>query len=485
MSISGGLTSALSGLTAASKAAEVVSNNIANATTPGYGRRVLRTSSRVVGSGGQGVRITGISRISNPIAIRDRRLSEATVGDRSGRASFLQRVEQALGTPDQASSLSGRIASFDAALVEAASRPESEARLSRAMESAKSILQLMNTASREIQTARATADDQITAQVSFLNSTLEKIAEANQQIRENQGSGRETAGLMDERQQLVDSISTILPLREAERENGQIALYASDGTVILDRKAGVFGFDPVGVVTPGMTIGSGALSGLTLNGRDVRTSGDRSPITGGAMASQFAVRDELAVAAQARLDAVARDLVERFQDSGLDASRAPGDPGLFTDDGAAFVAADEPGLSQRISLNAGVDPAQGGALWRLRDGLGATAPGFSGDARLLTALQGALTLPRTPVSGGFMLGDRSFSTLGADLLSGISTARLQADGDMSFAQSHADTMRQIELQDGVDTDQEMQNLLLIEQTYAANAKVVKTISDLIDLLLGM
>jgi flagellar hook-associated protein 1 FlgK len=132
-----------------------------------------------------------------------------------------------------------------------------------------------------------------------------------------------------------------------------------------------------------------------------------------------------------------------------------------------------------------VDPLQGGELWRLRDGLGAAAPGHSGDATLLNALQGALVQPRTPVSGGFMTGERSFATLGADLLSGISSARLQADGDVSFAQGHADTMRQIELQDGVDTDQEMQSLLMIEQSYAANAKVVQTIHELIDLLLGM
>ena len=485
MTISGGLSSALSGLTAASKAAEVVSNNIANATTEGYGRRVMRTSARVVGSVGQGVKITGVDRLSNPIALRDRRLADATVAERGGRAAFLQRVERGLGTPDQPSSLSGRIASFDSALVEASSRPESEARLSKVMETAKGILLVLNTASRDIQSARATADDQITTQVSFLNSTLEKIAAANQQIRENFGSGRNTNGLMDERQQLIDSIAAIIPLREAERENGQLALYANDGTVILDAKAGVFGFVPVGIVTPGMTLGSGALSGLTLDGRAVRTTGDRSPITGGSLAGQFAVRDDLSVAAQDKLDAVARDLAERFQDAGIDATRAPGAPGLFTDGGAAFGAADEVGFSQRISLNAAVDPSRGGALWRLRDGLGAASPGFSGDATLLTALQGALTVPRTPVSGGFMAGERSFATLGADLLSGISSARLQADGDMSFAQGHADTMRQIELQDGVDTDQEMQSLLMIEQAYSANAKVVQTISNLIDLLLGM
>ena len=48
------------------------------------------------------------------------------------------------------------------------------------------------------------------------------------------------------------------------------------------------------------------------------------------------------------------------------------------------------GLSQRLRLNAAVDPAQGGALWRLRDGLGAAVPGVAGNSALLTALQEAL-----------------------------------------------------------------------------------------------
>jgi len=32
----------------------------------------------------------------------------------------------------------------------------------------------------------------------------------------------------------------------------------------------------------------------------------------------------------------------------------------------------------------------------------------------------------------------------------------------------------------VDTDYELQNLLLIEQSYAANARVIQTVGDMID-----
>jgi flagellar hook-associated protein 1 len=38
---------------------------------------------------------------------------------------------------------------------------------------------------------------------------------------------------------------------------------------------------------------------------------------------------------------------------------------------------------------------------------------------------------------------------------------------------------------GVDTDQEMQKLLIIEQAYSANAKVVQTMDELIQILMGL
>jgi len=48
MSISNSLSNALSGMTAASRMAEVVSSNLANSLTDGYGRRTLNLSSAVI-----------------------------------------------------------------------------------------------------------------------------------------------------------------------------------------------------------------------------------------------------------------------------------------------------------------------------------------------------------------------------------------------------------------------------------------------------
>lgn len=483
MSISGALSNALSGLTASSRSAEMVSNNIANALNEGYARRELVLGPRSLGGTGQGVAVTGISRAVNLVLLSDRRVAQAGTGDRQTRAQYFTKLETAIGAPGAEGSLTNRIAAMETALLEAASRPESEGRLAKVADTARALAKQISAAATSVQGIRADADHQIGADVDRVNAAMSRVAEMNVEIRSHLSSGRDPSALMDQRQQLVDQISSVVPLREVQRDHGQIALFTTGGAVLVDGRANAFGFTAAGVVEPDMTVGAGGLSGLTLDGLPIATSGPYSTISGGTLAADFAVRDDLAPAAQTRLDAVARDLIERFDS--LDSTLAAGNPGLFTDAGGAFLPVNEVGLAQRLSLNPAADLAQGGALWRLRDGLGAVTPGPTGNSTLLGALQSALTASRQPASGDFLPGLRSFSGLNADMLSAISTARLSADTEASFSAAKSESLKVQELQGGVDTDREMQDLLQIEKAYAANAKVIQTVDEMLDLLLGI
>ncbi len=484
-SVSGSLSSALSGLTAASRRAEIVASNIANAATPGYGRRVLEVSARSVGSSGQGVAIAGVTRIVDMRLIGERRLSDADAAGTAVLADFYKSIEVPIGSPDQPQSLNGRINTFDTALLAATSHPESEARLDQVAVAAQALANQINAISDKIQDQRAAADAEIANQVQQLNDTLGRVADLNAQIRTNMGSAADPSALIDQRQQMIDSIASIVPIREFDRGDGQVALMTTGGLMLVEGEATRIEFSPVGVVAPGMTLQGGALSPLLIDGRPIDASGPNSPLGGGSLAALFRVRDVVAVDAQTRVDAVARDLVERFQDPALDATRAPGAAGLFTDNGAAFDPLNEVGLAQRIRLNPVVDPAAGGQLWHLRDGLGAATPGDAGNAALLNAWEHALTSDRSPVSGNFMQGARSFSELSADFSSQIATARLGSESDATYAQNRADTMKAMELEGGVDTDQEMQDLLQIEQAYAANARILAAVDDMIKKLLEL
>jgi flagellar hook-associated protein 1 len=109
MSISTSLSNALTGLTAASRAAELVSNNVSNAMTEGYGRREIVLGARDVGGSGAGVRVVGVNRDVDAAVIRDRRLADAALGRPVPALDALDRSALA-GSPDDPASVTGRVA---------------------------------------------------------------------------------------------------------------------------------------------------------------------------------------------------------------------------------------------------------------------------------------------------------------------------------------------------------------------------------------
>ncbi|WP_126975393.1 flagellar hook-associated protein FlgK [Frigidibacter oleivorans] len=480
MSLSSAMNIAVSGLAANSRASEVVAGNVANALTEDYARRSLSLSSVSLGGTGGGVRVDGVSRQVDPAVLTARRGADAAVAGATVRGDFYAGFETALGLPGEPGALTTQIAGLKAALLDAASRPDSDAGLQAVLDAAADLAEGLNALSDHVQDARLQADAAIADQVATLNANLQRIDSLNTDIVTVGATGGDPSALMDERQRLIDEIAVIVPLREVPGELGQVTLYSEGGLLLLDNTPVTFGFDPAGTVTEAMTVEGGALSGLTVNGQAIST-GETGLIGGGALSAGFAVRDDLAVEAQAQLDAIARDLVERL--AAADPTLAPGAGGLLTDGGAAFDSLNEAGLSARIAVNPLADPAQGGDLWRIRDGLGAAAEGEAGQSALLLALADALAAEVPPASGAFTGTARSAGGLAAELLSQVSGDRLSAEDDLTVARSQRDAFAATLARNGVDTDAEMQALLLIERAYAANAQVISAIDEMLQRIL--
>lgn len=484
MGLSTTLSNALTGLNAASRGADVVSQNIANARTQGYARREVNLSAQSLGGNGAGVRVDAVTRSFSQSLLNDRRLADADTGNTGLQADFLSGMEKALGLPGDPGALTGLVAAFDAALVQAASRPDSQARLQNLATAASDLAGRLNGLSDRLQQARMDADDAITSLVDDLNSSLSQIDRLNADILTQRAAGRDATALMDQRQMLVDHVAEIVPLREVARDHDQIALFTTGGAILLEGNPAVIGFVPVGVITADMALGSGSLSGLTINGLPV-PSGAGGVLAGGTLGAQFAIRDDLAPGIQTQLDALARDLMERFTTPGVDPTLPPGQPGLFTDAGTPFSPVTEAGLAGRLTLNALADPARGGALWRLRDGLGAATPGNIGNAAVLNSLRDALTAQRIPQSGSFPGAGRSAGGLAADALSQVAGHRQTTEARQTYSAARQSTLADLQAKDGVDTDAEMQMLLLIEQAFSANARVIQTVDDLINRLIEL
>lgn len=483
MSISAAISNAYSGLTSVSRMAETVSNNISNAMNENYARREVNTDQRVVAGVGMGVRVTSIDRAMDLLATSSRRAHGASYGHANTLSNATSRMAASLGVPGDAGALGSRMLSFENALRSAADNPASAPAREKVLAEAGGLTQSLKSISTQTMAVRMEADAQIATQVRSVNVALKKIEAVNNEIRLRQGSGN-TAALEDVRKKLIDEVSSIIPIKQISRQGGVIALYSEGGAALIDGQANELGFTATPTITPDMTLASGALSGLTLNGRPMSIGTGTGQLEGGTLAAAFNVRDVLTPEFNARIDAVARDLVERFQSPSTDPSLAPGDAGLFTDNGAAFAPVNELALAQRLEINAAVDPSQGGDLWRLRDGINAVVQGPAGDDTQLRRMVDAMDAQRTPSAATGLINLVSATELAEGVTALVAAQAARAEDTTAYNAGQFDILRESELaMTGVDTDYEMQQLLMIEQAYAANARVISTADQLMQTLL--
>ncbi len=481
MSISQALSNATSGLGAASRQAGIVSQNIANALTPGYSRREISLAERTVAGQGAGVRVAGVDRAASPALTAERRAADGVAAGDAERLSAAEQISAAFGGPEDQGSLHSRLAAFDRALRDLANQPANGAAQQTVAANARQLVSSVNDLSRSLQSIRQNADQSIAAEVTRVNASLRQIESFNEQIARATVAGRDASAILDERDRAIDIVNRAIPTRTLVRESGRIDLITLEGVPLIAGQARQLAFAATPIIGPGQTQANGALSGLSVDGVDVTPGAGPRSVENGSLAGLFAVRDEIAPAASEDLDAFAASLIDRFSAPGLDPTAPPGAPGLFTDDGAALSIPYTDGLAGRLRLNAAVDPQQGGEAYRLRDGVYASAPGPAGSNALLVGLVAALDAPR---AAAFSDG-RLVSALEAagDIAARRGAARSEYDAASAGSRAYAEALSHAELgETGVDTDAELQQLILIEQAYAANARVIEVASRLIDQL---
>ncbi len=487
MTLSRALSNAYSGLATASFRADIASNNVANANTPGYVRRTALLAENTVGGLGAGVRAIGVARSQDVALSAERRQAEAS----AGRADVISRayteLNRALGEPDDATGLFASYQGFETAMRELSLTPESAALQNGLFTSTNQLVTQLNDLSSLGQRQRVEADTAIAKAVTTINSNLNEIEQINGDIAGLNEQSGEAAALEDRRQLLVDQISQFIPVKQIPGNQGTINLITNEGVFLLSGRVREISFSPAVSIPPGATYddGAGSLSGLSVGNQNI-TPGSSSTFAGqsGLMAGFFSVRDASAPEFLDQIDALAADLISRFSDDALDPTKTPGDPGIFTDNGNALDPLNITGLASRLKINAAVDPAQGGLLSRFRDGLGATVEGPSGDASIIGNFLDAFTARQTAPAGSGLTGFLSSIESVAGVTSLVGDKRVRSDAVLSSAIARAEILSDAELaKTGVDTDQELQSLLLIEQAYAANARVVQTVSDMINRLL--
>ena len=484
MSITSALGNATSGLSVSARLADTISNNVANALTEGYGRRTTEVSSLALGGYGSGARVTATTRAESLFLTATRRTTDAAAGATQVRSDAYDRMMTAMGEAGADNALSTRATGLETALMAATASPQSTAKLAGAVAAASALAEALNRVADENVALRTEADAEIARQVDAVNGALAEVDGINRKIGVMQSQGLDTTGLEDERGRLIDGISSVVPVTTVKRDNGALAIYSQSGGVLLDGKVFALSFTAAAnVVTPDLAIGAG-LSGLSqdrgaTSGPTAVTAGSGTGLfDGGSLGALFEVRDRIVPEFDAELDRYATDLIDRFESLMPAAALDAGGDGLFVDAGTGV------GVAGRIAINAAVDPDAGGEVWRLRDGLSAASVGVEGDGTTLQALADAMSASRTPAGFVSQSAANDSATMASEIASFFAGRSARSDEDLAFLTARQSTLIEEETNAvGVDSDSELQALMLVEQAYAANAKVLSVIDDLMKLLL--
>ena len=477
MSIGSALSNALSGLGAAAKSAELISSNVSNALTLGYAKRDLIVSSRHSAQGG--VKIDGVLRHENTVVINERRLADAKNEHSSARSLFFDNLINVIGEPGSGKTLSDDISNLESKLIEASGLPKDTNRLQGVFNAARTVAQRFNKISHGIQQERLQADNSINEQVRALTFSLNALKKLNRQLVTVQSGSENTASLMDERNQLLDKISKIIPVKIFDRGEGKISIYSTSGQMLLDSDIAKISFEPTRRINSHSDVKTNTLSKLLVQGQANASNFDLK-LTGGTLAAAFEIRDVIAPKVQSKLDDLTMHIAKTLGDPEIDPSLGESDPGLFTDRGVKATSDNRVGLSARLEINAKVDPSKGGALWRIREGMGIASSNDEGSSDLLVSLAAALHSNPSASHEEISIFDQT-----SFFLSNITLQSDDAETEASFHSSFLRGLKLREQSDAVNTDQEMQHLLQVKQAFAANAKVIKAVDEMLSLILKL
>ncbi|MCA0942297.1 flagellar hook-associated protein FlgK [Salipiger pacificus] len=467
MSLTAALNAARSGMNVTSRWAATTSNNIANANNASYSRR---DPTIVSGSQG-GVTISEITQAVNTSLDSMYRLEVSRTATQDAIATGLSYYTSQLGDTESDVTLLTRLTDLQNSFGLMAASPSDSSLQLAAVGEAQELAQSLNSASNALVDARAQALSSAQNDIASVNATLADLAEMNTQLSSGKLSESQQLALGDKITETLDGLAEKIDFTMRTDSKGRMEIFTTGGTALLQGEtAQTISFDAqTGVLSAG---GVDITPGVT---------GVRG-ISEGSLAGQVTLYNDTIPEMSAQLDEVARALIDVFE--GADASLGAGEPGLFTDAGAALSDPVAFGLAARIAVNSAVVPDEGGAAWRLRDGMSATVEGESNETTQLNAfIDGMAT--KTSYDGALGLGNSAtLADYMSALISGQNTTRANAETAAETNAASAMTVQETRLGFmGVNVDDELQQLVAIEQAYSANAQVMSTVMSMLDTLL--
>lgn len=463
-------------------ALQTVSQNIANAETPGYSRqevvRVANTPVRMsYGSVGTGVSIATIIRKRDILLDESFRSASTLASGTEMRRDLLRQVEGIFGEPSD-EGMSNALDQFWGAWSDLSASPSSLAARSVVQQRGRQVGQLFNEYDTQLSQQRTSNLERLNNTVSGINSLATQVAELNNRIVTSESNGNTNNDLRDLRDLKLDQLSQVGGTRVINQANGSVSVLIGNSTLVEGSTARPLSLRlelPNPLPTTPIT---------DVNVRiQLGDSPDRLAPLAGELRSLVTVINVDIPEARGRLDAMAAQLVTAVNDvhtTGyvFSGTTLPGTAaGNFFDAGSMA----NPVRAANMQLDAAVvaDPSRIAASNDLN---GPTANGTAQAMAALRIAEGAVswTSPLGTTETGSFLG----FFRGMVTRIGIETASAtdESTAYRTLAEQ-AETRRQSI--SGVSTDEELISMMNIQKSYQAAAKLIQSADEMLQTLLSI
>lgn len=298
MSLGSIMNIATSGLQTAQEQLKVVSDNITNVNTPGYIRKVANQQTIV--TNGQSMGVTA----GNITIAADKYLEQAqfsaTSASSAADASYnlLDQIQSQFGDLTDSNGLFNQAASTLSAVATAAESPSSAADRQAVLADMQSFLGEGSRIAGQIQSARKTADGQISGDVQQVNDLLTDIAKLNTQISSGSVTGQDISGVQTQQTTDIQNLSKLIDVSVSTNSNGGTIVRTKSGTTLVqDASAVKLSYVPSGTVTASTSFNPIYITGF---GGDVRDFSDS--LGSGEIKGLMDVRDNSSVAINDQLN---------------------------------------------------------------------------------------------------------------------------------------------------------------------------------------
>jgi flagellar hook-associated protein 1 FlgK len=460
---------------------ETVSQNIANAETPGYSRQeaVLTANDPVrmpFGMVGTGVQVSALNRKRDTLLDNTYRTQAGTAGEATMRRDSLSSVQDVFGEPSDAG-MSDALDKFWNAWSDLASTPSSQANKAVVQQTGSQVASLFNQYDQQLTTQRNSQLDRLNTTIATINQTATQVADLNGKIAASEVGGEQANDLRDQRDMMLDKLATMAGTRVIPQANGSISVVIGNSTLVDGTTARALTVQqtapnpPANPPSPDIPISirlGDSPNKLQNFGGEIQAIGDslNTSIPG--------LRN--------RLNTMAASLVSTVNTIHTSGYTFTNNSGTGTAAGNFF----DPG-SSRAPVTAGsikIDAAIQGNVDLIAVSGAPNAPLDNSAATQLTALRNKTATVTyqdggTTETGSFLGFFRSMvTTLGLQVSNATDDATVS-----TTLQTQADTKRQSV--SGVNSDEELIQLMRTQQAYVAATKLITTADQMMQTILNM